>query len=357
MSDVCAIVARVNEVEQHPNADRLEVVQVLGTQTVVPKDTFHVGQQVVYFPPDLLLPGDVSARLGVTNYLKHAVYPGEMEKSQCRVAACRLRGEPSHGFIIPCPSLFLLLELGTDVSCDFNAVKYEPPQPTRMAGDVLPEVDNFPRYTDIENFWRFPDAIPAGTLVSVTEKIHGTNCRFGKVKIGDSWELVAGSHNVRLKPEPANIYWAALYLPNVLKMVEGLCQDQHDIVVYGEIYGPGIQDLDYGMPQGQQGFLVFDILRDGRFLNRGDLHIVCKAIYGVQTVPLLWFGEYDPGTVPTWAEGPTHLAEEVRSTFKGREGVVITPLFESCSHTLGGRMILKSKSADYLDRKGAQDNA
>lgn len=36
--------------------------------------------------------------------------------------------------------------------------------------------------------------------------------------------------------------------------------------------------------------------------------------------------------------------------------VVVTPLKESFSPVLGGRMIVKSVSADYLDRRGAKDN-
>lgn len=51
--------------------------------------------------------------------------------------------------------------------------------------------------------------------------------------------------------------------------------------------------------------------------------------------------------------GPTTVGSP-RCSFKGREGVVITPLTEQWMN--GGRMILKSVSADYLDRKGAEDN-
>ena len=48
--------------------------------------------------------------------------------------------------------------------------------------------------------------------------------------------------------------------------------------------------------------------------------------------------------------------ESITSAFKGREGCVITPLVEQFYAPTGGRLILKSVSADYLDRKGAQDN-
>jgi hypothetical protein len=41
--------------------------------------------------------------------------------------------------------------------------------------------------------------------------------------------------------------------------------------------------------------------------------------------------------------------------FKGREGVVVTPVKEQFSPVLGDRLILKSVSVDYLNRKGAKE--
>jgi len=54
--------------------------------------------------------------------------------------------------------------------------------------------------------------------------------------------------------------------------------------------------------------------------------------------------------------GPSTF-DGIKSKFKGREGIVITPLIETWSECLQGRAILKHVSADYLNRKGAQDNA
>jgi hypothetical protein len=56
--------------------------------------------------------------------------------------------------------------------------------------------------------------------------------------------------------------------------------------------------------------------------------------------------------------GETTLVDlsAVKCKFRGREGIVITPVVEAYSEDLRGRMILKSKSADFLDRKNALDN-
>ena len=65
MSEIIITVERVESVEEHGNADKLEIVKILGTQTVVPKGQYRVGQHVVFFPPDILIPENVSSELGV----------------------------------------------------------------------------------------------------------------------------------------------------------------------------------------------------------------------------------------------------------------------------------------------------
>ena len=85
MSDLAITVQKIDAIEPHPHADRLEIVKILGTQCVEQIGKYNVGQKVIYFPPCMLLPPHVSAELGVTKYLKHARCDGE--KIQCRVAA------------------------------------------------------------------------------------------------------------------------------------------------------------------------------------------------------------------------------------------------------------------------------
>jgi len=142
---------------------------------------------------------------------------------------------------------------------------------------------------------------------------------------------------------------------NILRLITQLCDEKYPVTVYGEIYGPGIQDMDYGLAHA--GYRVFDIKVNGRFLSFDDFAAAC-AFWQVETVPLLYKGVYYDGLVEEYTNGNSIAAvEPVRSKFKGREGIVITPLVEEWSEQLLGRLILKSLSADYLDRKGAQDNA
>src|SRR5690349_12411215 len=84
-------VATVSAVKPHSNSDHLDIVEVLGWQCVVGRDQFKEGDKIVYFPPDTLLPLELSDKWNITQYL-----------SKQRIRATRLRGEPSFGLVMPC---------------------------------------------------------------------------------------------------------------------------------------------------------------------------------------------------------------------------------------------------------------
>jgi len=333
MSTINVTIEQVASIEAHPNADKLEVAKILGTQTVVPKGQFKAGDKIVFFPPDILIPQDASQSLGVQKYLKQSEIDGV--KCQCRVAACRLRGAPSFGFIIPVPNPLRAHPIGSDVSATWAARKYEPTQ-RRFGGDIAASHPAFHRYTEIEHYWRHPDLIKPGTPIRITEKIHGTNSRMGLI----DGQLMCGSNKTNRKQfdsvDRLSLYWGHLRNWRVLEVLNSL---GGNVIIFGEIYGPGIQDLDYG----GSGYRVFDISVNGQYLNYEEL-----VATGVKTVPLLYKGPFDPNLVEEFTHGPTRVGEP-KCKFKGREGCVITPLIEQWDISVG-RVILKSVSADYLTR-------
>ena len=89
MSSLLVPVTVIEAITPHSNADVLELAHVLGWQPVVKKGEYHVGDRVVYFPPDTMLPLAVSERFGVTKYL-----------SKGRIRCAKLRGEPSFGLVV-----------------------------------------------------------------------------------------------------------------------------------------------------------------------------------------------------------------------------------------------------------------
>jgi RNA ligase (TIGR02306 family) len=339
---------RVNSVKHHPSADRLDVIQVIGYTVVTGRDQFKVGEAAVYFPPDMLIPNHIAQDIGVDKYLKHAVFPGDVEKSQCRVSSCRLRGVPSYGFVQG-PSNYLA-SWGDDMTNIYSGVKYVPPARV-LGGDCLPPIEDFHEYTDIENIQRFPGVFVEGEMVRVTEKIHGTNCRLGLI---DN-EYVAGSHRTRrAEGDPRTMYWQPMgVVEKMLKDLAGIYGKS--VIVFGEIFGPKIQDMDYGMAT--PSFRAFDVSIGGVYLSDTVFRLACED-HNVPMVPTLAYGEFSQALVDNFTSGGTcvNVKNQIRSMFKGREGVVIKPLFEQHSDDLGGRKILKSVSVDYHQRKGAKDD-
>lgn len=354
MSTTQITVERVNEVEHHPNADRLDIIQVLGYKTIVGRDQFQVGDSAIYFPPDMLIPEAVAEELGVRSYLKHAIYPGDTIKSQCRISAARLRGIPSHGFAIgPVEETGAY---GVDVTNRFQGKKYEPPVRTG-AGSSTSEWPNFYRYTNIETVQKHPDRILPDEMVRITEKIHGTNSRLGLIRNpqGD-FEFVAGSHRVQRQQfngaGETTLYWKPM-TEDMMMLLTVLCDEKHDVVVFGEIFGEGIQDMDYG--HAVQSYRIYDICVDGRYLDWQDVMQIAEH-YKMKLVPLLYVGPFSLEVVEKHTYGPTKVCDKtkIKSKFKDREGCVVTPMNERVTRT-GSRAIVKSVSADYRDRKGAID--
>jgi len=362
MSQCFAEVVAIDAISPHPNAERLEIAAIRGATVVVGIGTFKVGEAVVYFPPDLLIPELQATKLGVAKYLKEANYPGDPIRTRCRVAACKLRSYPSYGFVAPLSAIWGHQDdypaVGTDVSAFVQAVKYEPPRRPQaiMAAEEAPSHPAFHEYTDLEHYWRNPDAFNEGEPVVVTEKIHGTNSRVGVIKVDDEWRFFAGSHHKNRKPPDEGrfcVYWEVLGLPGVMDLLNTLCNEENTVILFGEIFGPSIQDMDYGVERSSRGYRVFDISVDGRYLDWAQVREACD-IFDVSTVPSLYEGPFSQEKLFELRDGPA-VAGDHTGKFKGREGVVVKPLKERFSEKLYGRLILKSVSAEYLDRKDAQD--
>lgn len=315
MSTIAVEILPVTYVKPHPDADKLEIAIVCNRTVVVPKGEYKKDDAIIYFPPDMLIPEDVADQLGVKKYLKHAVYPGDAQKTKCRVGACRLRGQPSYGFPAPFSKFFDgNVVFGTNVSSFFKAVKYEPPQKIR-AEDAAPDHPAFHQYTDIEHYYRFPEVFPEGMWVRVTEKIHGSNQKAGLINVDGEWQFMCGSHRVNRKP--GGLYWEPLN-ENLMALLTDLCDEQHNVILFGEIFGPGIQDMDYGVERGKRGYRVFDISVNGRYLDWEFVQQKCVE-HDVETVPLLAIRRFTPEIIDEYTYGDT-IVGSPRGDFKGREG-------------------------------------
>jgi RNA ligase (TIGR02306 family) len=347
---------RVLSIHEHPKADRLEIVKILGTQVCVAKGEYDAGDLAVYFPPDMMIPETVAEELGVKPFLKHSVYPGDTRKTQCRIGAIRLRQVPSVGFLLKCEDMDL--HEGDDVTRKYGGQKYNPPMNNMLSGELARDTEYFPKYTSIQHYYRHVDCLPEGVPVRITEKIHGSNSRVGLIG-GLYWpdrSFMCGTHRTnRREFDQAgrrSLYWQPM-TEQMKEMLETLYvlhanyMAFDSVTVYGEIFGTKVQSMDYGV-DGAMGYRVFDIAVGGEFLDWKDVKRFCDYSK-IPTVPLLYEGPFRAELVDELMNGPTTVCGEgeIRCSFKGREGVVITPLEEKYDEELQGRLILKAVSPDY----------
>jgi hypothetical protein len=138
---------------------------------VVEKNVYSVGQKIVYFPPETVMPTELSDRLGITQYLKQIYHNGSNNWGKIKIV--NLRREPSYGATSEIEDESW--QIGDDVTQyyidKYGVYKYEPPAP--KCSDAMTPDPYFIKYTDIENLRNYPNAIEEGTLVSIYEKIHG----------------------------------------------------------------------------------------------------------------------------------------------------------------------------------------
>lgn len=382
MSSLIVEVCRVEDVRAHPNADRMAIARVKGWETCIVRHAdgttqFNPGDLCVYFPPDCVLPQELSDRLGVTKYLSPLpMNPDGSRPPGFRVRVANLRGFKSYGLIMTCEDP--QWEVGNDVAAHYGVTKYEPPLRTQD-GESEPAHPAFHRYFDMENIRNFPDWFNEGEEVVVTEKIHGQNARLGLIRdtaVGERpvWRWMAGSHDLRRKRldrnEKVSSFWLCFnepirrllcavsgcgYTPEEIDVepeVRGLATEA-DVVLFGERYGSGIQDMAYGL-RNARAFRAFDMTVNGRYLDF-DAKVEWFDRFGVERVPVLYRGPFQFEQITELAEGATTLCDANEAgTFSGREGVVVVTVKER-SHTTDKhtceRMQLKCISFAYLSRK------
>ncbi len=361
MSTLRVEVVEIRALLPIPNAHSLELAMVEGWQVIVGKGQYQPGDLAVYFPIDAVLSEETEKILFSPD--------SKVKLHRRRVKTVKIRGVISQGLLGAITDLALSgISAGTDVAERLGVTKYEPPErfepPVGKHGKKRspPVNPNFQKFTDIENVKWWPNLFAPGEVVSITEKIHGTNFRCGWVKaIANTWwkrvkkffgkfpeyEFVYGSRNVQFMGNYKGYYSSNVYAETVeaYNLKEKLLPGE---VLYGEIYGSGIQKgYNYGCKEGVRKLAIFDINKDGVYQSSLFVTIFCQKLE-LPRCPVLYHGPFNPEVLAEQTRGPSVLAPEQRV----REGCVVRPEIEE--QGLHGRKILKSISPEYLLKN--QDN-
>jgi RNA ligase (TIGR02306 family) len=344
MSNFRVPVVKIREIESIPGADAIELAVVGDYRSVVKIGDFQPGDLAVYLPEAAIIPDNILDQLGLRGRLAGS--------NSNRVKAVKLRGCLSQGILYN--QFPIDAQEGDDLQDILGIIKWEPPIPSHMAGEVANLHGKTLKY-DIENFKSNPDVLTPDELVEMSEKAHGTFCAISVIHNLDHEEMFQsnglvyskglGSQGLVFKDNDANNKNMYVLTARRLKLHDRIrsCFSGKTVHVLGEIYGSGVQDLTYGCKD--QQFAAFDINVDGSYLDRDDFHQVADML-GISTVPVLYRGPFNREIMYDHTNGKTILGEGVHI----REGIVIVPLQERRDSNIG-RVILKSVSGDYLTRK------
>lgn len=301
-----ATLERVVAVEPHPNADKLDIIRILGYDAIVGRNQYKAGDLVVFIQPDSILPTDKEWCQDLLRYT-----------SKGRIRSVRLRGEWSMGLVVSWADSGLFGKMdahyeGSDVSDLLGVTKYEPPLPknTQARGGLpydIPKTDE-ERWQNIRKIDDF-----MGKDVDVTLKIDGSSASFYCILPGHhpaykgsspgagicsrSLELKTGIDEAGI---PYNSKWhEAERRYNILQKLRTYCVDHGvSLVLRGEIFGEGIQGFAHNPhAQGSVDFAAFSVynITEGRYERINDDHYVMEVapLLGVPTVPLLESGALD----------------------------------------------------------------
>ena len=309
----CCYVAKIDEIKEIPGADNIEQAVIGGWNCIIQKNTYKAGDVVTIATTDAVIPEELSNAMNVTNYLRKGG----------RVRTVKLRGVYSECLVIP--NQFLPAgynQEGKDLMEALKIFKYEPPakQITLSSGRRIKyhENPNFHVYYKFPNMKNVQGMFNELDHVQITRKVHGTNARYGIVKktklsfwdkvkrffrLADGWidyEFVVGSHNVEKGSDSQGYYdtnvWYEIAdkydIKNKLwKYAKTLKAEMmgSGLVLYGEIYGKGIQKgYEYGLDGIE--FQAFDVTLDGDYMTASITEYMVKLRLQLPHVEILYEG-------------------------------------------------------------------
>ena len=144
MSRKLASVQKIKAIKPIEGADKIEIVQVLNWDCVAKKGEYQVGDEVIYFEIDSLLPD-----IPMLEWLKGSSWSQKLNKY--KISTHKFRGQISQGLVIPVKDLEELDRQihnreecipiayveGTDLTEILEIEKYEPPVSNGPLGDLI----------------------------------------------------------------------------------------------------------------------------------------------------------------------------------------------------------------------------
>jgi RNA ligase (TIGR02306 family) len=313
----------IHNIEPIPNADKIEVVSILGWKVVVEKNKFQLYDRIIFIEIDSLLPERPEFEF--------------MRPRKFRVKTIKLRGQISQGLCFPLsllppdpPNDYGWWKEGDDVTEFLGIKKYDPELFMNKGGIGAARVRTFP------GFIQKTDEIRIQSTPSILSKFQGTKCYVTEKLDGSSftifsWDDKVGvcSRNMLIDnvPENADNYFLKQALK--LNLFEIMSRDYFKgFAIQGELIGPKIQHNRYGLVEQElRLFSVFDISKQ-EYCGLEKLKIFSTKL-SIPLVPTLdenFILQHSVDELITIATGTSRLNNQTL-----REGIVVRSV-ESMVH-------------------------
>jgi RNA ligase (TIGR02306 family) len=332
-----ASIKKIEEVKPIRDAILICAYRVDGWWVVDQIEKYQPGDLAVYCEIDSWIPHDLAP------FLSKGQEPREFNGIRGeRLRTVKLRGITSQGLLLSLRDPIVYQALlgsndwyeGQDVSEMLGIVKYEPPIPAQLAGEVKGPFPGYISKTDQERIqnlslefaqWQFEEA-----RWEVTEKLDGCSMT---AYVRDN-EFGVCSRNLELRRNETNSLWRAAVAQNLEEIVRSTGRN---LALQGELVGEGIQGNLYRL-KGQKFYLydIFDI-DAGRYLlpeERDAFEVIRVPLLATECLLLPTVEE-----ILQWAEGKSEL-----NPTADREGVVFKRYGSNASFkAISNRFLLKEK--------------
>ena len=371
-----AYIREVVEISSIPNAENIEVAKILDWKVVSRKGELSVGDKVVYFEIDSLLP--------ISNPNFAFLEPRGCKEidgqKYHRLKTVKLRGQISQGLIMKASELSLEdKKVGTDVTSELNLKKYEIENRKNNSCRTIRPDGCFPTHigfdktdeTRIQNAGYYIDQWK-GKKVIATVKMDGTSSTYFytkniKYKNTKTFEFINSikkifkkdikefeygicSRNLQLKynsnvPEFGNVYEKiSKQLGIEQKLSDYYKKNGHLLCIQGEICGDGIQKNPLKLKQNEHKLFVFNIfnINEQKYLSPKEQEHVLKEL-NLDGVPVHYVGEFKWNSVD-------ELLQEAEGKYESgviREGLVFR-LYDEPMKDANGKNSFKVVSNSYL---------
>ena len=333
-------IQNIAEVMPIPDADRIEMVQVLGWQCVAKKGEFKKGDKCVYFEVDAFLP--------VTDeryeFLRASSYrQNEIMGEGFRIKTQKFRGQISQGLALPVSQFPELagIDVDVDVSEMLNVIKWDMPEMESDVGTIVGDKPHGIPTTDETRVQSIDELRQQllGKKYYISTKMDGTSCTAYYI----NGEFGVCTRNNLLKDDGKSSMYAFM---RRIGLEEKIRAYGRNLVIQGEFCGHGIQKnrLRLKMPE----WYVFNVI-DADTMKMVDLFQMLEICgdLNLKTVPI---EEVEDNFNYTLAE----LLERAKGKYPSgldKEGIVIRPVVPEYCGILGKSLSFKVLNNDFLAKE------